>query len=78
LFIGTSLEESRKLKGYGKGAAPRERGAPLSPNSGELSAKDEVCCFLCLGCGVNQKLAIIAKLGEPAGDIRGLVLDHDR
>ena len=46
--------------------------------SGEFSAKNEVCGLLCLGCCVNQKLAIIAKFAKPTGDIGGLILNHDR
>jgi hypothetical protein len=36
--------------------------------------QNEVSRALCLGGGVNQKLAIIAKLLEPAGQVCGLIL----
>ena len=39
------------------------------------SVKDVVGRSLRLGGGVNQKLAIIAQLLEPAGDIGGLILN---
>ena len=40
------------------------------------SGEDEVRRVLRLGGGVNQKFAIVAKLLEPSGDVRGLILDN--
>jgi hypothetical protein len=39
-----------------------------------LPVQNVVSGTLCLGSGVNQKLAIIAKLLEPTGHVRGLIL----
>lgn len=41
-----------------------------------MSADDVIRRALCLGRRVDQKLAIIAKLLQPSGDVRGLIL-HD-
>ena len=54
--------------------AVRGRRANLFGTSG--SVKDVVGRSLRLGGSVNQKLAIIAQLLEPAGDITGLITNH--
>ena len=54
----------------------RRRGECSGGGLREAPVKNEVCGLLCLGCGVNQKLAVAANLAEPAGDIGGLVLNQ--
>lgn len=44
----------------------------------EASVKNEVCGPLGLCGGDNDHLAVIVQLLQPAGDVGGLVLDHDR
>src|SRR6266851_5901281 len=39
------------------------------------TVENEIGGLLCLGGCVDQKLAIVAKLLQPAGDIRGLIGD---
>ncbi len=44
----------------------------------EASVKNEVCCPLGLCGGDDDHLAVIVQLLQPAGNIGGLILDHDR
>ena len=39
------------------------------------AVEDIICRVLRLGRSMNEKFAIIAKFLQPAGDIRGLILD---
>ncbi len=55
--------------------ALRERREPSRSN---VPAENVIRRSLCLGCCVNQKLALISKLGEPAGHIGRLVLNDRR
>ncbi len=54
---------------------PRERAGAARSLLVAGAVEDIICRALRLGCRVNQKLAIIAKLLQPAGDVRGLILD---
>ena len=39
-----------------------------------LTTENEISCVLCLGGSVHNKLAIVAKLLQPTGHIRELIL----
>jgi len=53
---------------------PRIARAPLSSDCARVP-EDIIRGVLRLRCCVDQELAIVAKLFEPAGHVRGLILD---
>ena len=56
-------------------AALAHRASAANDSGTGVSAKDIICRVLRLGGSMNQKLAIIAQLLEPAGDIAGLIVN---
>ena len=57
-------------------AAPERKLGRRARLIGASTVENEIDRMLCLGCGVNQKFMIIAKLLQPAGDVGGLILDN--
>ncbi len=55
-------------------APERKLGRRAQP-SRRIAIEYVIDRMLCLGCGVDQKLAIIAKLLQPAGNVSGLIAD---
>ena len=53
--------------------ATRERRAPLLVAG---AVEDIICRVLRLGRSMNEEFAIIAEFLQPAGDVRGLILDY--
>ena len=53
---------------------PRRGAGGAHDLLGTGTVENKVSDALCLGGGVNQKLAIIAKFLEPAGNVGGLIL----
>jgi hypothetical protein len=53
----------------------REAREPHRLRDWVRSGEDEVCRVLRLGCGLDEKFAIVAKFLEPSGNVGGLIRD---